>query len=75
MSATTKLAKYAARTRYGDLPEEVVDKAKLLMLDALGCTLAGSQTPPAQIIIDTIKKLNIKYKHILKKLNYEIETH
>jgi 2-methylcitrate dehydratase PrpD len=38
---TKTLARFAAETRYPDLPPEVVEQAKLLMLDAVGCALAG----------------------------------
>jgi 2-methylcitrate dehydratase PrpD len=41
MSATQQLAQYAADLRYEDLPAEIVDKAKVLIRDSLGCLLAG----------------------------------
>jgi 2-methylcitrate dehydratase PrpD len=41
MSATQQLATYAAELRYEDLPAEIVDKAKVLIRDSLGCLLAG----------------------------------
>lgn len=60
MSATHKLAQYAAESKYEDLPKEVVEKAKLLILDTLGCEMAGSKTPPGQKIIQTMKELGGK---------------
>lgn len=41
MGATKELARYVARTSYGDLPGEVKEMAKLCLLDWLGVTLGG----------------------------------
>jgi 2-methylcitrate dehydratase PrpD len=48
MSATSDLAGYAASTRYGDLPPEVVAQARLAILDSVGCLLGGSTLPAAR---------------------------
>lgn len=45
MNETTFLAEQAARLTYDDLPAEVVAKAKLLLLDQLGCQLAFATLP------------------------------
>ena len=45
MNETTILAEQAARLTYDDLPPEVVRKAKLLLLDQLGCQLAFATLP------------------------------
>jgi 2-methylcitrate dehydratase PrpD len=39
-----KMAQFAANLKYDDLPQDVRDKAKLVLLDGLGCGLAGSTT-------------------------------
>ena len=44
MSYTKNLAKYAVGLKYQDLPEEVVEQAKLLTLHTLGVALAASVT-------------------------------
>ena len=41
MGETRILAEYVSKTSYADLPEEVVRKAKGILLDTLGCALAG----------------------------------
>jgi 2-methylcitrate dehydratase PrpD len=38
---TRRLAAFARKLRYEDLPSDVVEKAKACILDALGCCLAG----------------------------------
>ncbi len=43
-----KLAEFINRTRYEDLPENVVAMAKNCIIDWLGSVLTGSQYPPAQ---------------------------
>ena len=45
MNETTILAEQAAGLTYDDLPAEVVRKAKLLLLDQLGCQLAFATLP------------------------------
>ena len=45
MNETTTLAEQAATLAYDDLPAEVVRKAKLLLLDQLGCQLAFATLP------------------------------
>jgi 2-methylcitrate dehydratase PrpD len=42
---TETLAKFATDLRFSDLPTEVIEKAKLVILDQLGCELAGSTLP------------------------------
>jgi 2-methylcitrate dehydratase PrpD len=41
---SARLAEYAAGLRYEDLPADVRDLAHLVLLDTLGCALAGSTT-------------------------------
>jgi 2-methylcitrate dehydratase PrpD len=44
MGVTKQLAEYAAKTQYSDLPSEVVEQAKLCILNILGVSLAGYKT-------------------------------
>src|SRR3954462_6111166 len=39
-----RMAEYAAGLRYEDLPDDVRELAHLVLLDTLGCALAGSTT-------------------------------
>ncbi len=41
----TELAKFVVETRYSDIPQDVVDFTKGLMLKTVAGTLAGSATP------------------------------
>ena len=43
------LSSYAASLRYEDLPPEVVQQAKRLIVDSVGCALGGYTSAPAQI--------------------------
>jgi 2-methylcitrate dehydratase PrpD len=48
MGETQQLAQFAAELKYSDLPADVVQKAKVLIRDLLGCLLAGGTLPAAQ---------------------------
>ncbi len=45
-----QLAQFAQALRYEDLPPGVVDRAKLLILDALGCALGAVGCEPVNIV-------------------------
>src|SRR3974390_770776 len=49
MSIAEGLADRIAAVRYGALPPEALHWAKVAILDTVGCTLAGSYEPCAQI--------------------------
>jgi 2-methylcitrate dehydratase PrpD len=59
-SLTGKLAAFIVRLQYKALPDEVVSKAKLCLMDTLGTALAGSSTPEARIAKGLAVKLNPK---------------
>ena len=44
-----QLSAYAAALRYEDLPSEVVQQAKRLIVDSVGCALGGYASEPAKI--------------------------
>ena len=44
ISATEQLADFSVQLSYSDLPDEVVRKAKFLLLDSIGCGFGGSQS-------------------------------
>ncbi|WP_062998431.1 MmgE/PrpD family protein [Nocardia mikamii] len=54
MTSTDSLAAFVANTAPADIPAEVVDHAKLCLLDTLGCGLYGSTTPQASIVRDML---------------------
>jgi 2-methylcitrate dehydratase PrpD len=41
MGATQVLAEFVNKISYADLPKEVIQKAKGIVLDTLGCGIAG----------------------------------
>ncbi len=45
---TERLAAYARSTDFAKLPEEVVDRAKRVIADELGCMVLGSTMPPGE---------------------------
>ena len=44
-----QLSDYALGLVYDDLPQEVVDRAKHIVLDTVGCALGAAKSPPAVI--------------------------
>ena len=57
MESTRILARYVAGLRFEDLPAEVVARAKIHLLDGLGCMLAGIRGGPAKTAADMITRL------------------
>ena len=60
MSVTRTLADFVVNTRYENLPKEVIEHAKVCILDWLGAALAGSLENPARIITSIIEKIGGK---------------
>ena len=48
MGPTQRLAQFSSSLRFDDLPGEVVSKAKLCILDTLGCCIFGASLQPVQ---------------------------
>lgn len=49
MNETRTLAEYLSNLRYGDVPAEIIQEAKLSVLDAIGVGLIASRRPWSQI--------------------------
>lgn len=60
MSVTKVLAKHLVETSYDDLPKGVIEKAKLCILDSLGCAIGGYETESGKIVVDLMKHLGGK---------------
>jgi 2-methylcitrate dehydratase len=43
------LCDYALKLSYRDLPQEVIQRTKHIVLDTVGCALGGAESPPAKI--------------------------
>ena len=52
--ATEVLAEYAVSTRYESYPPDVTARAKLVILDTIGCMLGGAATRLGQSMLDTL---------------------
>lgn len=51
------LAEYASSLRYEDIPEEVIEKAKICLLDFLGMAVGGYEMEVSKVAIRTAKLL------------------
>ncbi|TFH15579.1 MmgE/PrpD family protein, partial [Candidatus Bathyarchaeota archaeon] len=51
------LSKYVVNLSYADLPDPVVEKAKLHLLDALGNILGAYEMPWSQMVITVVKQM------------------
>jgi len=54
---TGKLAHWVYDLRYADIPPTVVDRAKYLLLDGIGCALIGAGLPWSRVATDAVLAL------------------
>jgi len=54
---TGALAHWVSDLRYADIPPTVVERAKYLLLDGLGCALIGAQLPWSRVATDAVLAL------------------
>src|SRR3990172_11998855 len=59
-NVTERLANSVAKIKYRDLPADVVDRVKWVLLDSVGCALGASQTEKARISLELVKELGGK---------------
>ena len=55
-SPTRKLAEYVRDTTFEDLPHDVVNRAKLFILDSIGCGLGGSTTALGSLAVRALSQ-------------------
>ena len=55
---TRGMADFVAGLRYEQIPPEVIDRIKLLMLDSLGCALYGVDLEWSRILLATLTKID-----------------
>ena len=55
---TRAMATFISDLRYDRIPPEVIDRIKLLMLDAFGCAIYGVNLEWSRILMDTLHKLD-----------------
>jgi len=51
---TAGISRFVSGLRFEDVPSEVIERIKLLILDSLGCALFGSQLPWSRILMETL---------------------
>lgn len=56
MNETRELAKWAVETRYGDLPKDIIELAKVYALDDLASGIVGANLPWSNMIADTVRE-------------------
>src|SRR5713226_6312071 len=56
---TRAIAQFISQIRYEDIPDEVIGRIKLLILDSLGCALYGSALEWSRILRATLAKLDV----------------
>ena len=54
-NATRDLARFAAALRFEDIPHEVIEKIKLLALDAIGCCIYGATLPWTRKVVELVE--------------------
>jgi 2-methylcitrate dehydratase PrpD len=57
IKVTEQLARFIVETEFDDIPREAIAKAKELLIDTVGVTLAGSAQPLSEIMLNYIKEI------------------
>ena len=60
MEVTKKIAEYVVNSSLEDFPPEAIIAAKAAIIDCLGCALAGSKEPLADVLVNYINDLGGK---------------
>src|SRR5262245_42772424 len=60
MGLTQEVASYVAKTRYRDIPSEVVLAARGFVLDGLGVALAGVTEEGSRIVLNHVRQMGGK---------------
>src|ERR1700680_4051767 len=55
---TSGIARFVTGLRYSDIPGEVRERIKLLILDSLGCAIFGADLEWSRILIATLRDLD-----------------
>ena len=57
LEVTKKIAEYVVNTSLEDFPPEAITGAKAAIIDCIGCALAGSREPLADVLVDYLNDL------------------
>jgi 2-methylcitrate dehydratase PrpD len=55
---TRGIAEFVSNLKYEAIPAEVIERIKLLILDAFGCAIFGAELPWSRILIDTLRNVD-----------------
>ena len=55
---TRRIADFVSGLRYEAIPNEVVDRIKLMILDSIGCAIFGTELEWSRILIDTLTEVD-----------------
>ena len=55
---TSDLADWVASHAFADIPAETIATGKMLLLDSLGCLIAGTTNEPARIVTRAVRRLS-----------------
>lgn len=55
---TQQIAEFASRLRFEDLPAEVVEAARVRVVDAVGCAYGGADSPTSQVTDAVLTRLS-----------------
>ena len=61
---TRGIARFVSGLNYDDIPDEVRERIKLLILDSFGCALYAPHLEWSQILIKTVAGLDLSLIHI-----------
>ena len=59
-----QFATFAAGLRFEDIPIALVDKAKLHILDTLGCAIAAARSDSAKTILAALMRLGTAHESV-----------
>jgi 2-methylcitrate dehydratase PrpD len=62
---TGRLAIWLAHLEFEDVPGEVLERAKALILDGFGCALVGAQLPWSRLAVDLVRRMEGSGDHAL----------
>lgn len=60
MGVTAELSQFVARAALEDIPPACVDRAKLLLIDFVGATLAAPRNGTAELVVDHVRGMEAK---------------
>ena len=55
---TTAISEFVSGLRFEQIPAEVIERIRLLILDSLGCGIFGSGLPWSKILQDTLSRVD-----------------